>query len=114
MVEVRTLPRLGGESVVLLKGLLDVLIKERQKTVPVGFTEMVRLELLSARVTHPAKFSSLHEAHSVLLEEVEEFWDEVKKKADKRDYSNMLKELVQIATLCQRTAEDLLKVVGEK
>ncbi len=95
---------------VLLKGLLYVLIKERQKSVPAGFTEMVRLELTSARVAHPAKFSSLHEAHSVLLEEVEEFWDEVKKQERHRCPDRIISELVQVAAMAQRAAEDLFGV----
>lgn len=51
------------------------------------------------------KLSSIHEAYAVLLEEVDEFWDEVKKKASKRNKKNMKKELVQIAAMCLKTIE---------
>ena len=71
------------------------------------FEELVRKELKDARAEH-GPMNSLHEAHSVILEEVEEFWDEVKKKAKKRDLKNTLTELVQIAAMAQKTAEDVV------
>lgn len=61
-------------------------------------------ELNRARTKHPKKFSSFHEAYAIILEEVDEFWENVKKDGTKED---MLSELVQIATMCQRAAEDL-------
>ena len=71
------------------------------------FAEMVRKELVAAREGN-APQNSLHEAYAVILEEVDEFWDEVKKKASKRVDSEILTELVQIAAMCQRAAEDVL------
>jgi hypothetical protein len=62
-------------------------------------TARVRLQGCSAR--------SWHEAYGLLLEEVSEFFDEVKKRPAKRDRMNALKELVQIAGICGRTAVDL-------
>lgn len=53
-------------------------------------------------------FNSFHESWGVIFEEVDEYWDEVKKKKSARDRKNALHELVQIATACQRAAEDLL------
>ena len=55
---------------------------------------------------HPPQ-NSAHESYAVLLEEVEEFWEEVRKKREDRDREAMLKELVQIAAMSQRAAEDL-------
>jgi len=49
---------------------------------------------------HP-NFKSTHEAYAVILEEVDEFWDEVKKK--KPDYKNMKTELIQICAMCIKT-----------
>ena len=40
--------------------------------------------------------------------EFDEFFEEVKKKKDKRDKENLKLELVQIACLCQRIYEDLI------
>lgn len=46
-----------------------------------------------------------HEAYAVIKEEVDEFWDEVKKKNPDRE--NMRKELVQIAAMACRAVVDL-------
>lgn len=48
-----------------------------------------------------------HEAYGLILEEVDEFWEEVRKKSNKRNRVNALKELTQIAALCEKCAEDL-------
>ena len=69
------------------------------------FTEMVAAELTKARAKH-ANQNSLHEGYAVLLEEVDEFWDEVKMQTESRSPDNILKELVQVAAMAQRTAED--------
>jgi len=45
-------------------------------------------------------FNSAHEAYGVILEELDEFWDEVKKKRNLRNTDNMRKELVQVAAMC--------------
>lgn len=71
------------------------------------FQFLVTEELHRARLAHPERQASLHEGYAVLLEEVEEFWTQVMLKASKRDPQNVLEELVQIAAMAQRTAEDL-------
>lgn len=71
------------------------------------FQRLAAAELARARRKHPGKQHSLHEGYAVLLEEVEEFWDEVKLRTSERDPANVLSELVQIAAMAQRTAEDL-------
>ncbi|MGH9892343.1 MAG: hypothetical protein ACREA0_10240 [bacterium] len=68
------------------------------------FLKLVDHELLAARQKHP-QIHDLHAAYSVILEEVDEFWGEVKKQVP--DRSNVLQELVQIAAMCCRAAEDL-------
>jgi hypothetical protein len=78
----------------------------------IDFQEGVRLELRRARMANPDGMHSLHEAHSIILEEVEEFWDQVKLKASKRDHANVFEELIQIAAMAQRAAEDLGYVVA--
>jgi NTP pyrophosphatase (non-canonical NTP hydrolase) len=52
-----------------------------------------------------APMYSAHEAYAVILEEVDELWDEVRKKT--HDPSAMRAELVQIAAMCCRAANDL-------
>lgn len=74
------------------------------------FPALVRAELKKARSKNGSQHS-LHEGYAVLLEEVDEFWDIVKLKASKRDLKEALSELVQIAAMAQRTAEDVLSSV---
>lgn len=69
---------------------------------------MVERELEAARSAHPAQ-NSFHEGYAVLLEEVEEAWALVKTRGLKRDAGlryNLLEELVQVAAMAQRMAED--------
>jgi hypothetical protein len=78
------------------------------------FAAMVRKELERARTLHPNKLGSLHEAHSVIEEEFDEFWDEVRKNPNHNRYTlNLLRELTHLAAMCQRTAEDLLNVQAD-
>lgn len=62
-------------------------------------------ELARARSKH-ADLHSLHEGYSVLLEEVDEPWEEVKKRRERRSKKALRMELVQIAAIAQRMAED--------
>lgn len=73
------------------------------------FPEMVANELQSARRKH-RPINSVHEGYAVLLEEVEEFWEEVRKKRENRNSDRMVEELVQVATMAQRIAEDALRL----
>ncbi len=70
----------------------------------VSFEVAVKYELQTAREKH-ANINNAHEASAVIREEFEEFWDEVKKR--EHDLGAMLNELIQIAAMCQRTAEDI-------
>ncbi len=63
-------------------------------------------EVYEAENVYPS-MNSLHEAYAVIKEEVEEWWDEVKKKPAARDRKLLRKELVQVVAMCVRTARDL-------
>ncbi|KKN24603.1 hypothetical protein LCGC14_0893260 [marine sediment metagenome] len=67
------------------------------------FQDKVVQELTAARAEHPA-MNSLHEGFAVILEELDEFKHEVFRK--NRDPVSLRHELVQLAAMCQRTAED--------
>lgn len=57
------------------------------------------------------KFNSIHEAYAVILEELDELWDEVKQKKGTPDYDQydrMFWEAVQIAAMCMRFIYDLI------
>jgi len=73
-----------------------------------NFFDKVKEETETVRKLHP-RVINLHEGFAILLEEVEEFKAEVWKKESKRDLHNAYKELVQIASICNRIAEDLLE-----
>lgn len=63
-------------------------------------------EVRDAMNKHGA-MSSAHEAYAVILEEVDELWDEVKKKRSQRSNVKMRDELRQIAAMAIRTIVDL-------
>lgn len=64
----------------------------------------VKVELDKAISKHKG-MNSAHEAYAVLLEEMDEFWDEVKQQ--KLDKAKALKELLQISAMAQRAIIDL-------
>lgn len=72
-----------------------------------NFSELVAKELTKAKSNHKPQ-ASVHEGYAVLLEEVDEFWEEVRKKISNRDPKAMLSELVQIASCAQKTAEEVV------
>lgn len=51
--------------------------------------------------------NSAHEGFAVLKEEVDELWDEVKKKPEVRNLQNMRKEAIQIAAMALRFIADV-------
>ena len=74
-----------------------------------SFADRVAAELGRARTKHPTKLNSAHEAFAVIREEVDELWDKVKADEHKSPAGQtlMVDELVQIAAMCQRAAEDV-------
>ena len=75
------------------------------------FQRNVAHELARARRIHPNKIVNVHEGYALLCEELnKEFFDEVCKKEKHHDPIAMYKELVQIAVVAQRIAEDVLQV----
>lgn len=62
----------------------------------------LRAERLYGRPLHSA-----HEAYGLLLEHLEAFWDEVRKKEAIRDTATLHHELMQVAAMCLRTVMDL-------
>lgn len=66
----------------------------------------VEQEVHRAMQGHPP-YNSAHEAYAVLLEEVDEFWDEVRKRRHARDLAAMRKELIQVAAVAIKAIHDL-------
>lgn len=70
--------------------------------------EQVRLEMDRAMRKNGA-FASAHEAYAVLLEEVDELWEEVRKKRANRSAKHMREECIQIAASAIRFAMDICR-----
>jgi hypothetical protein len=69
--------------------------------------EMVEAEFRRASAKND-KFNSAHEGYAILDEEVDELWDEVKKKRKLRNAELMKGECKQIAAMAIRFMHDLL------
>lgn len=68
-----------------------------------SFEEEVKKRLAEARSKH-SPINSYHEGYAVLLEELDELWDEVRKRNPNKP--NLRRELIDIAAMAQRMAED--------
>lgn len=102
----------------LLKELSDKAEAAPKRDVRNIVREQVRLltaakeahaEAQKAAAAHPP-YNSFHEAHSVIEEEYEEAWDEMKKggaDSGPRDIAKIRRELTQLAAVCIRTMADL-------
>lgn len=66
----------------------------------------VLLELSSASDKFPP-FNSAHEGYAILKEEVDELWDEVKKKPSLRSNMALEKEAIQVAAMALRFLVDV-------
>ncbi len=54
-----------------------------------------------------APFNSAHEGYGVILEELDELWDEIKKKRRLRDPKLMKEEAIQVAAMAVRFIYDI-------
>ena len=71
-----------------------------------NFFEKVQEEVDKAKKVYPNDFNNFHEGYAVLLEEVDELWDEIKKKNP--DLCNLKKEVIQVSAMCKRIYDELL------
>jgi NTP pyrophosphatase (non-canonical NTP hydrolase) len=60
--------------------------------------DKVYFEIHNANIAYP-QFTSAHEAYAVLLEEVEEVWEHVRKKPQARNMEELDGELIQVAAM---------------
>jgi NTP pyrophosphatase (non-canonical NTP hydrolase) len=65
----------------------------------------IESEYYRAKSKHPGEFHNLHEGYAVLLEEVDELWDEIKKKHP--DMANLKVEAIQVAAMALRIITEL-------
>jgi len=73
-----------------------------------AFLASVGHEVLRAQAKYPP-FNSAHEGYAVLLEEVDELWQEVKRKQSERDPTALLTEATQVAAMAARFAIEIAK-----
>jgi len=59
------------------------------------------------RAKKHGKFHSLHEAYAVILEEVDELWEIVRRKREDRDSAALRQELIQIAAMAYKASLSL-------
>jgi hypothetical protein len=52
-------------------------------------------------------FNSAHEGYAVILEELDELWEEVRKKSRERDPEKLRKEAIQVAAMGVRFVLDV-------
>ena len=70
--------------------------------------ELRRLKALCDDPSHPFdSLQSVHQGYGLLLEELDELWDEIKKKNDLRNPKAMREEAKQLAALAIRFMTDL-------
>lgn len=69
--------------------------------------EDVETEFRRRAAEKDEEFRSCHEGYGILLEEVDELWDEIKKKKTKRNSKLMREEAVQIVAIAMRFMHDL-------
>ena len=93
----------GGELVVTKSPGDELEASEVSELSP--FLRQVEIEMICARERF-APINSAHEGFAVMLEELDEFKAEVWKKQHERRPKRMLDELIQLAAMAARTAED--------
>lgn len=76
-------------------------------TIGNALAEEIDAELYRAKNGHAAQ-NSAHEGYAVLLEEVDELWDEIKKNKRERDPAKMRAEAVQVAAMAIRFIQDVI------
>ena len=70
-----------------------------------NIASMIKDECARAVKKHPTPMRSPHEGYAILLEEVDELWDEIK--AQKPDVDKMEKEAIQIGAMALRFVLDV-------
>jgi len=72
----------------------------------IGVLRLIEEEYLKS-TEREGHFHSAHEGYAILLEEVDELWDEVRKKESVQSKENMKKECIQIAAMAIAFINDI-------
>ena len=68
----------------------------------------ISAEVMRAKTMFPTDFHNQHEAYAVILEEIDELWDEIKKNHKKYDLAAQRIEATQAAAMLVRLMVELL------
>jgi len=68
--------------------------------------------IAATRINKP--FASAHEGYAIILEELDELWDEIKKKEHRRKGSRMTEEAVQVGAMALRFLVDTCLLQAEE
>jgi len=71
--------------------------------------ELAAYEAIKVQEKYKRGFASQHEFYGVLMEEVEELWDEIKKKETQYNRKHQVKEATQIIAVCMRFINQINK-----
>lgn len=83
----------------------ETVIRAHSEEITSLFNEVFQ-EFMRARSLH-RQFNSAHEGYAVILEELDELWEQVKKQRDFHDRTGMRKEAIQVAAMAIRYVFDL-------
>ncbi len=86
-------------------------LKYKGSNINVGLCDSIALEMAAEAWDAGNKFlpfNSAHEGYAVILEELDELWDEIKKKQSVRDHNRMRKEAIQAGAMAIRFVHDIL------
>lgn len=73
--------------------------------------EEIDTELMKA-MAHGLSFSSLHEAYSVILEELDEVWEITRQKRKNRNKAKLRHELIQTAAMAIKALHSMENFIG--
>lgn len=83
-------------------------VKEYNISKAARVAEQILDEVIRAKKMFPNNFVNQHEAYAVILEEVDELWDEIKKNQKNYDLDAQRKEATQAAAMLIRLLVELL------
>lgn len=83
---------------------------QNRERIPAGIRWLIEHELYKC-TRHGPKYASAHEAHSVILEELEEFWEIVRQKRNERNPLDLQVELSQVAATAIKAMQSIDRFV---
>lgn len=96
---------LGPRASLAEKATHDLGVEAISQAIATSLKEVTR-ELCRATELH-GPFASSHEGYAVILEELDELWEHVKRRAEDRDLAAMRREAIQVAAMALRFVVDV-------